>query len=142
MTSRERASTLVPAMFIVVAVWIGAFGCISFPYSYERGRYARVESSVREGVTLKKLQEVVPNITPAGHRVVDGVRIDAYVGDQPPFSDRVPDNLQKRWYYFHDDRLVLWSVDETWNLAASRVIEQRKQEEAEAARNAPMGDSW
>lgn len=141
MSSRERASVL--AVTIAALVWIGAFGCISSPWPDSHMYLKPVAPVVYEGMSLTKFKENVPTATPAGHRIVDGVHLDAHVWEESlQRRDGGPPDLRKRWLFFHKKRLVLESREEAWDRAAGEVTKQRQQDEAEARRMAPMGDSW
>ncbi len=157
MSSRERASACVLAVSIAVLVWIGAFGCMSSPsFAFNHPDLKRIRGAY-EGMSLSECRLIVP-LTPAGHKDMDGMRIDAFVHVyEYQESSNTPSVQRKRFYFFHENRLVLWSDRIDWDGAASESIRwreldkanaaeaQRRLEEAEAdraARNPPMGDSW
>ncbi len=157
MSSRERASARVLAVSIAALVWIGAFGCMASPRAHDAAMLERLYRGMYQGISLKEFRDTFPAAAPAGHKVVDGVRIDAYVGHSFQRIDDEPVVLKKRWHYFYDDRLVSWRDDEDWSGAANDVIKWREQVKAaavlrqqrieaaeakSAVRNAPMGDSW
>lgn len=156
MSSRERASTIVLALFIAAAAWFGALGCIANYYQYHAK--ANVAPDVYETMTLERFHAKRPSASLAGHKDVDGMRIEAYVHEYAVQESRNGPLVQrKRWYYFHENRLVSWSDYEDWSRAARLSIRLREQEKANAAeeqrmlerakaeeadRNAPMGDAW